>query len=64
MKIAVDIVVVLPSMLPATKIVAPNSPRARANESERPAHKPGAAKGSEIEIKVRQGEAPSERDES
>lgn len=61
MKMAVEIVVVLPSMLPATRMVAPNSPRARAKDSDNPAHNPGAARGNETEVKVRHDEAPNER---
>ena len=50
---------VAPGMLPATMIVAPNSPSARANASTAPASTDGHASGRLIVRKTRAGDAPS-----
>ena len=50
---------VLPGMLPANVMVAPNSPSARAHESALPAASAGAMSGSVTRRKMRQRPAPS-----
>ena len=56
-----DSVAVRPGMKPATMIVAPNSPSARAKASTAPAVSPRAASGSVIVQNARQGPAPRVR---
>ena len=55
------IVSVLPGIAPASMIVAPNSPKARAKLNKLPAIKPGRAKGSRIRQKIVHSEAPKVR---
>src|ERR687888_27641 len=52
---------VWPCTLPANMIVAPNSPRPRANASEEPTARPGAASGRATRRNVRNGLAPRVR---
>src|SRR5262245_38709196 len=53
---------VRPGILPATTIVAPNSPSARVNPSSAPARMLREASGSVTVVKTRQGRAPSVSD--
>ena len=53
-----------PRRLPANMIVAPNSPRPRANASAAPAARPPRASGSAMRKNVRAGPAPSVREAS
>ena len=53
---------VFPWRLPANRMVAPNSPKARAHASAAPAESPGRARGTATRKNVRTGPAPSVRD--
>ena len=56
--IAKGMVWVSPAILDTKVMVAPNSPKERANPNTKPANTPGRERGNVIVKKTRQGEAP------